>query len=60
MDRSFAGQDYPESKVQPAYPKSIFWYESRRYRNYLPQWKKRWEIKPYLEKLDKQNRSEKK
>ncbi|MGN6545167.1 MAG: sulfatase family protein [Aureliella sp.] len=53
VDASFAGRDYPEGKVEPADPKSIFWYDSPAYAPYLAQWKDRWEFKSYIERQRK-------
>lgn len=53
VDASFAGKDYPEGKVQPADPKSTFWYDNPRYAGYLSQWMERWEFKSYLKRNEK-------
>ena len=49
VDASFAGRDYPEGRVTPADPESVFWYETPAYQPYLEQWKDRWEFKSTLQ-----------
>ncbi|MGC3972178.1 MAG: sulfatase-like hydrolase/transferase [Pirellulales bacterium] len=41
VERSFAGKDYPEGRVEPADPKPISWTESPAYQPYLDTWRKR-------------------
>lgn len=53
VDASFAGRDYPEGKVSPLDPDSIFWYDAPQYAPYLSQWKNRWEFKSYFERRQK-------
>ena len=60
VDISFRGGDYPEGLVTPPDPQSIFWYESRDYAAFLPQWKDRWEFKSYLERRDQDQNQNKK
>ena len=50
VERSFAGKDYPEGKLNPADPRSTFWYEVPAYQSYLEKWKDRWEFKSYMER----------
>lgn len=50
VDDSFAGRDYPEQRVVPADPQSVFWTETEAYRPYLPQWQDRWEFKSYIDR----------
>lgn len=50
VDASFSGNDYPEGTVSPADPESISWYESPTYAPFLPEWRERWEFKPYLDR----------
>jgi|UniRef100_UPI003783C1A0 arylsulfatase A-like enzyme len=45
VSASFAGKDYPESKVTPPDPTSIPWTEHPGYAPYLAEWQKRWEYK---------------
>lgn len=58
VDISFRGGDYSEGVVTPPDPKSIFWYESPGYAEFLPQWKDRWEFRSYLERRN-QNQDQK-
>ncbi|MCL4202750.1 MAG: sulfatase-like hydrolase/transferase [Pirellulaceae bacterium] len=53
VDASFAGRDYPEGRLVPPDPEPRSWYEIPAYAPYLPQWKDRWEFKPYLEREKK-------
>lgn len=48
VEASFAGRDYPEGKVSPPDPESIFWYDAPQYAPYLPQWRERWEYQSYM------------
>ena len=48
VDRSFAGQDYPEGHVSPPDPEPVNWYELPAYRPYLQEWRQRWEFRRYL------------
>ncbi len=57
VDASFAGRDYPEGKVEPADPQSIFWYERADYAPYLAQWRDRWEFKSYIERYERTRNS---
>lgn len=50
VERSFAGSDYPEGRVQPADPAPRHWYEAEEYQPNLPAWRDRWEVKSYLER----------
>lgn len=50
VDRSFAGQDYPEKTVTPADPVPAAWYETDAYRPYFEDWKGRWEFQRYFER----------
>lgn len=51
VDRSFAGKDYAEGRVEPSSPKPISWAESPAYRRYLDEWKKRPEYRALLKQL---------
>jgi arylsulfatase A-like enzyme len=53
VESSFAGKDYPEGRVAPPDPPSIFWYDAPQYAPYLSQWKDRWEFKSYIERQRK-------
>jgi arylsulfatase A-like enzyme len=53
VDASFAGRDYPEGRLVPPDPEPRSWYETPAYASYLPQWRNRWEFKPYLEREKK-------
>ncbi|MDZ7619407.1 MAG: sulfatase-like hydrolase/transferase [Patescibacteria group bacterium] len=53
VDASFAGKDYPEGNVTPADPEPQFWFDTPAYAPYLPEWKDRWEFKPYFERRPK-------
>ncbi len=48
VDRSFAGKDYPEGKVNADEPEPRFWTEVDRYKPYFDDWKDRWEYKSRL------------
>lgn len=52
-DRSEAGADYPEGKVDPAHPSPMFWVEREDYQPYLEDWKSRWEYEKIIEKKRK-------
>lgn len=60
VDASFAGKDYPEGKVSPADPESIFWYDSPLYRDWVPQWKGYWAFDSYLNPAAKGGKAAKK
>jgi len=49
MDASFAGEDYPEGKVDPADPDPVNWFETDRYRAYEAELKSRPEYRRYYE-----------
>lgn len=49
-DASFAGKDYPEGRVTPPDPASVFWFETPAYQPWLEQWKDRWEYRSYIER----------
>ena len=51
VDRSIAGQDYPEGRVVPADPGPKTWMQLDEYQPYLEGWKDRPEFKRYI-KLD--------
>jgi arylsulfatase A-like enzyme len=53
VDASFAGRDYPEQKVVPADPPPQAWFEAPAYQPYLPAWRNRWEVKSYLNRLER-------
>jgi arylsulfatase A-like enzyme len=57
---SFAGQDYPERRVEPADPPSIAWSESPLYQPYVRQWRDRWEYKSALGPQEKAKKTGKK
>ena len=59
VDRSFAGQDYPEGKVTPPDPQPINWFESPEYAPYLSDWKDRWEYRSYLNRSSRDTGSAK-
>lgn len=48
VDASFVGKDYPERKVTPPDPESIFWYDAAPYQSWLPQWKDYWAYQSYM------------
>ncbi len=50
VDASFAGKDYPEGRVTPPDPASVFWFETPAYQPWLEQWKDRWEYRSYIER----------
>ncbi len=52
VDRSFAGQDYPEGKVDSSEPKPRFWTDVKAYQPYFPQWRTRWEYRSRLSKSE--------
>jgi arylsulfatase A-like enzyme len=61
VEASFAGKDYPEGKVSPPDPESVFWFETAAYEPFLEEWKQRWEFKNYIERAQgTAKRSEKK
>ena len=43
VERSFAGKDYPEGRVDPLHPQPRFWTEVEAYQPYFPEWQHRWE-----------------
>jgi len=49
VEASFKGTDYPQGKVSPPDPESIFWYDHPSYSQHLPEWRDRWEFKTYIE-----------
>ena len=54
---SVNGQDYPEKKVN-SQPPRIFWWESKAYHPYFPEWIKRPEYAPRLKRfLDSQQKN---
>jgi arylsulfatase A-like enzyme len=53
VEASFAGEDYPEGKVDPADPNSVFWFRTEAYQPYLSEWRERWEYQRYIERLDR-------
>ncbi|MGI9472140.1 MAG: sulfatase-like hydrolase/transferase, partial [Rubripirellula sp.] len=53
VDASFAGEDYPEGKVDPREPEPRFWTDVDDYRPYFDQWRTRWEYESRLKKRDK-------
>lgn len=59
VDRSFAGQDYPERKVTPPDPQPINWFESPDYAPYLAAWQERWEYRSYLNRSPRDTKSAK-
>ncbi|MBT3200412.1 MAG: sulfatase-like hydrolase/transferase [Phycisphaerales bacterium] len=50
VDASVAGKDYPEGKVNPGEPKSHFWTDDERYKQYFDEWKNRPEYAGRLKK----------
>ena len=60
VEASFNGKDYPEGKVTPADPESIFWYDAPAYQPYLAKWRERWEYKSYIENQGKASKGAKK
>jgi hypothetical protein len=55
VDSSFAGKDYPEGRVSPPDPESVFWFDLPAYQPCLAQWKERWEFKNYIERAQGQS-----
>ncbi|MDP3073047.1 MAG: sulfatase-like hydrolase/transferase [Opitutaceae bacterium] len=60
VNASVAGKDYPEGKVVPADPESIFWTESAEYQPYLPEWSQRWEYASAIKAAGKATKKTKK
>lgn len=54
VDASFAGKDYPAGKLDPPDLESRFWFELEAYQPYLPEWRKRWEYRTYIERYEQQ------
>lgn len=53
VDKSVAGKDYPEKRVDPSEPAPRFWTDVQAYRPYFDQWRDRWEYRSRLEKKAK-------
>jgi hypothetical protein len=51
VDASFAGHDYPEGRVVPPDPESIYWFDAPQYAPYLESWLKRWEYQSYVRRV---------
>lgn len=60
VDASFAGQDYPEGKVTPPDPESIFWFESEMYKPYVKEWTSYWAYTSFIESGGKEGKKGKK
>lgn len=56
MNASFAGKDYPESKVSPPDPEPVNWFDTRPYQPFLAEWKQRWEFQSYLNRAGGQTK----
>lgn len=50
VERSVAGQDYPEQAVDAKEPEPRFWTEMEAYQPYLEDWKERWEYRSRIER----------
>lgn len=57
VDASFAGRDYREGQVVPPDPEPQAWYDTPAYAPYEPQWKDRWEFKPYFDRRSKTSKT---
>lgn len=53
VDASFAGEDYPEGRVDPGEPKPRFWTDVEDYEPYFAAWRTRWEYRSRLNKQQK-------
>jgi arylsulfatase A-like enzyme len=51
VDASFAGHDYPEGRVVPPDPESIYWFDAPQYAPYLESWLERWEYQSYVRRV---------
>ncbi len=58
VEASFNGQDYPEGKVSPPDPESMFWYDHPSYASHLIEWRERWEFKAYIENSRKKKKGQ--
>ncbi|WP_233200244.1 sulfatase-like hydrolase/transferase [Blastopirellula marina] len=56
-DASFAGKDYPEGKLAEPDPEPEFWFADPRYKQYLPEWRDRWEFKSYIERVERNRKN---
>ena len=53
VQASFEGKDYPEGKVTPPDPEPANWFESDRYKEWVPKWKNYWAYQRYLSREQK-------
>lgn len=60
IQTSYAGQDYPEGKVDPKHPSRRNWYEHKSYEPYYEEWKDRPEFSQYYKRIKKKKNQFKK